>query len=231
MPNLKVTSPYNKQFVDRARQIGGTWDKARKAWFFPADAEAAVRDALTAAYGTDGEAGTVRVRLTVRAMTRGQMRNEIEIGGVVVARRWDRDEQVKVANGARVVSGSFRAKGKSRAYPGTDIDGEAVVIEVGGIPADAAQDAEGVEILGADESDSPVRVERVATDEEARPEYAEQFAQARAEGQPVLIEETDESAYAHKYWKGGEYETAIVARYAMPDGSIKTDGRPLDYEL
>ncbi|MEM8600966.1 MAG: hypothetical protein AAGF99_13690 [Bacteroidota bacterium] len=140
-------------------------------------------------------------------------------------------QQVQMVNGARIVSGSFKARGKSRAYPGTDIQGEAVVIEVGGVPADVAQALEGVEVLGPDGSASPVRVERVATDEERRPEYAEHFAQARAEGRPVLIDRIDDSMNARRYWKNDEYESAIVFTYAMPDGSIESDVRPLDYKL
>lgn len=59
-----VTSPYNKVFVEGARQLNGKWQSPH--WVFDARDEAAVRQLCQKVYGTDGHvvADLVSVRVT-----------------------------------------------------------------------------------------------------------------------------------------------------------------------
>ena len=50
---LKVTSPYNKEFVSFARMRGGKWSDGQKVWMFDPRDEFAVRSVLIDIFGTD----------------------------------------------------------------------------------------------------------------------------------------------------------------------------------
>ena len=51
---MKVSAPYNADFVARARQMGGKW--AESTWQFDARDEEVVNSALVEVYKTDKEA-------------------------------------------------------------------------------------------------------------------------------------------------------------------------------
>lgn len=51
--SIEVHSPYHPEFPKRARELGGLWVKAARAWIFPPTAEATVRDLCVLCYGTD----------------------------------------------------------------------------------------------------------------------------------------------------------------------------------
>ncbi len=67
---LLVRAPYNPDFPDRAKPLGGKWAPAEKAWAFDPRDEAVVRGICRATYGTDGsvlvpaDLCTIRVTLT-----------------------------------------------------------------------------------------------------------------------------------------------------------------------
>lgn len=161
MATLLVSAPFNDAFISAAKNLGGTWDRTAKRWEFAAAVEADLRDALRAVYGNDGTAAeTVTVRVVVPQMERGQRRDEVVVGGVVAAKRWDRDEPVRLMNGARLVSGEFTPKGRSKAAPGTAVKGsEPVVLEVPGVFASAVTEGPDLRVVSHDgEATGPVTV-------------------------------------------------------------------------
>ena len=50
--SITVASPYNPDFTQRARGIGGRWDAGGRVWTFPPIREAEVRDLCMSVYGT-----------------------------------------------------------------------------------------------------------------------------------------------------------------------------------
>ncbi len=133
---IKVVSPYNKDFVAKARRTGGRWNADQKAWIFDARDENRVRRLLADVYGTDGhDAGeTVTVRIDASKFYNNQ---EIIVGGVTIVKRHRRDEEPRLAENAVIVEGSFDWRGGSQKYPLLD-DNDAI-IEVRDIPRTVAE--------------------------------------------------------------------------------------------
>ena len=107
---ISVTSPYNADFIKRAKQIGGKWNSRQKTWDIPEEAEKELRQILFEAF------------------------ENIKIGTVVAedaATRFSRDTQVKVASGFRVTKGEFKNSGGSAKYPAPEADG---IVMKGSIP-------------------------------------------------------------------------------------------------
>lgn len=48
---IAVETPYNEAWREKARMLGGKWEKGRKAWVFPVDKRDAVTEALCQVYG------------------------------------------------------------------------------------------------------------------------------------------------------------------------------------
>lgn len=113
---MKVESPYNKEFVARAKQLGGKW--SAPYWVFSEDNEDFVRTALMAIYGEDGTPSeTVKIDVRLEDKYYGQ---EIIVAGRCIARRRGRDSAVSMENGAILVSGGFEGRGGSVRRPSID---------------------------------------------------------------------------------------------------------------
>jgi excisionase family DNA binding protein len=149
---LYVESPYNIEFVKAARDLGGRWDGARKAWGFASKNEAHVRKLLTDCYGTtgddDAELVTVKIDLAEYATTSGECYdNEIYFAGRVIAHRPGRDLRVKLGEDVIRVAGSFEGSAGSMKNPRIGVV-TGVVLEVGGVPrAHSSAFDDGVTIL------------------------------------------------------------------------------------
>ena len=111
---VKVESPYNSEWISRARELGGRWKAP--CWEFDQTHEQLVRKALMAIYG---ENGTVveKVMVDVYLDPETSYEEEIVLAGMTIARRRGRDWPVKMENGAVLVSGGFDASGGSAKYP------------------------------------------------------------------------------------------------------------------
>jgi len=64
---IGVSSPFNGDFIAKARGLGGKWDGVSQRWMFPASEEAALRALCIEIYGTDsGEPKPTREGLEQR---------------------------------------------------------------------------------------------------------------------------------------------------------------------
>lgn len=136
---LDVASPYNSDFVRRARRLAGRWVAARNVWTFDARNEWAVRDLLVDCYGTDGTIlpDVVSVRLTYErccATTCGPF----DYAGRVVAAASDRDGGARLGQGVVLLEGGF-ASGGSRAYWTTETGKGGAVVLLHDIPRPYAE--------------------------------------------------------------------------------------------
>lgn len=123
---ILVVSEYNADWVKRAKEIGGRWNAAAKAWSFVCDDADVVSDSLIEIYGDDGsgDVNTVTVLLRVDLLRDGQ---EIAVCGIPVCRRRYRDERVRMGDGVILVTGGFPESGGSRNSPRCCAQDETVV--------------------------------------------------------------------------------------------------------
>ncbi len=47
---LIVKAPYNKDFIEGAKRLGGMWNSSKKVWVFDTDEEEDVRDLIEEAF-------------------------------------------------------------------------------------------------------------------------------------------------------------------------------------
>lgn len=133
---IYVTSPYDRQFVAGAHNLGGHWDSERRAWAFDPRDDARVKSLLSKIYGwsdTSKDSGKkITIRVHVADHTRdwqgdesepleygndGSDMSEIRMRGRRIAWRPGRDSQVRLADNVVLVSGDFGERGGSRNQP------------------------------------------------------------------------------------------------------------------
>lgn len=112
---IRVECNYSRAFVKKAHELGGNWESPE--WVFNEKVEDSLRKALLDLYGEDGveDPHYVVVRFPARAFTN---ESEIIIDGYQIAKRFSRDDEVKItADDAFVYSGGFRDFGGSSQHP------------------------------------------------------------------------------------------------------------------
>ena len=126
---LSVHSPYNTDFVAKARKIAGKWDGDHRAWTFDVRNEAKVRALLTEVYGTDGAAVadvvSVRIKLVDGADCAA---GPITIAGRVIARAFGRDSGAKLGEGVVVEAGGFSSGGSMKNWRTTSRAGTVILL-------------------------------------------------------------------------------------------------------
>ncbi len=149
---LKVTSPYNKEFVSFARMRGGKWSDGQKVWMFDPRDEFAVRSTLIDIFGTDDYEQAVKVSVRVK-LDHFDLDGEFVLFGRQLLRRKYRDSKVEIDNGVITIQGGYAWSGGSGRYPLIAPE-DGTVIEVRDVPRDIAmrtwaQHKEGITLLGA----------------------------------------------------------------------------------
>ena len=148
---LAVKSPYDAEFVDGAKDLGGKWDRDTETWVFDVRDEAAVRTLARDIYGTDGsdaDGARVTIRVPLPVFSQGQ---EFRVAGMTLASRRYRDSRVQLGDGVVIVEGGFPSKGGSVKNP--QLEGKpGTVLEVRDILASVAakilEEAGGATIVG-----------------------------------------------------------------------------------
>lgn len=152
---LMLVSPYNRDFPDAAKALGGRWDAKRKAWTFdPRDRDRLERLA-TRFFGYAAESSGETVDVRIHAERHYDEDGRLMFAGRIIARRRGRDLPVSLADNAVLVGGAFPDSGGSVRRPriGLVSYGQAEpVVEIRDLPVEAltTEDAEGYEIVGGD---------------------------------------------------------------------------------
>ncbi|MFF0747354.1 hypothetical protein ACFYVL_43945 [Streptomyces sp. NPDC004111] len=135
---MLITSPYNADFVDAVKEIGGRWDATKRAWSVAARDEERARALMREYYGTDGtgvpDLVTVRIRLDLfeqHGSTAGAPA-EAHFAGRVIASRPARDAKVRLHQGVVLVEGTLPGAGGSMRYP--RLHAPDAVVEVRDVP-------------------------------------------------------------------------------------------------
>lgn len=157
-----VSSPYHPDWPSEARALGGRWGGG--VWVFDSRDEERVRALAREIYGTDGSpdpGGTVSVRIDVDNVQgeRGGQPARLYEFGRLIATRFGRDEEPRLADGVILIEGGFEDSAGSHNYIQLGpLDG--AVVEVRDVPRTVAVDR-GLEIVSEDGPDHEVlRVER-----------------------------------------------------------------------
>lgn len=128
---IQIESPYNSEFISRARDLGGRWSGS--AWAFDIRDEEAVRQLCLDVHGTDGRKRDL-VDIQITFHTNGSAEREaIQIGGRPIARAQGRDSGARLCDGVVLKSGGGFGSGGSRANWQTTVY-EKSVIEVRDFP-------------------------------------------------------------------------------------------------
>lgn len=160
-----VQSPYHPDWPAEARKIGGDWRGG--AWVFDSRDEERIRSLARSIYGTDGSpdpGGTVSVRISVTDARGdgGGRPASLYVAGRLIATRYDRDEQPRLADGVVLIKGGFEASAGSRNYIQLGPE-DGTVVEVRDVPRAVAIDR-GLEIVQSADTGMPdheaLRVER-----------------------------------------------------------------------
>lgn len=121
---IRVFSDYSKEFVDVAHELNGRWRNG--AWCFNESVEDVLKEALMNIYGEDGSPAKM-VTVKFHAID-FEDESELIIGGIQIAKRFNRDSKVKFTNSsAFLVNGKFSSSGGSARYPRIDAEAGTVV--------------------------------------------------------------------------------------------------------
>ncbi|MFI8977484.1 hypothetical protein ACIGO9_31710 [Nocardia asteroides] len=140
---LAVHSPYNADYIDCARELGGRWNPDAEAWVYDARDRDRVEELLRAIYGTDGRTITADDLVTVRvplAMHEEARTGRAVFAGRKIAERPARDSRVRLSDGVVLVAGKLDSSGGSMPYPAIDAAPD-VFVEIRELPR-AALDVE-----------------------------------------------------------------------------------------
>lgn len=175
--NVTVHSPYNSEFVDAAKRLGGKWRD--NAWVFDAREESRVREICRENYGSDGLTAnlcTIRVKLGPRD---NQLCGPIEIFGRPIARAFGRDSGAKLCTGVVLLEGSFSSGGSHKNWYTTADTGTVVLVR--DVPRSRVQ-----EKLDAGDTRISVEAEQPIVDREALMAEREKLAARIADIDAIL---------------------------------------------
>ena len=121
--NVEIASPYNPDVIATLKDLGGKWSPRGRTWNVPLRAEQEARQALLAAFGTDGSAETaadvVMIELTACELVIAD-KGPVTFCGVTIAKAFGRDSGAKPGPSTSLISGKIDSCG-SRANWGTEV--------------------------------------------------------------------------------------------------------------
>jgi hypothetical protein len=133
-------APYTPELPDKAKALGGRFDRSNRAWRFDARDENRVRDLSRKVYGTDGSDAddTVTVRVQVNDERPWHERRQgLFLGGHPIARAYSRDSGAEIADGVVVLQGDIRSSGSAKNW--TTRADEETIFEVRDVPRGMAE--------------------------------------------------------------------------------------------
>lgn len=108
---IRVKTPYNKDFVNKARNLKGEWEAKEEEWVFDDSIEEYVKNALIKCYGTTGEEPVKTCSLLVKEVEEDVYGGPVELFGRRIAKAWGRDSGARLSEGIVWISGSYSSGG------------------------------------------------------------------------------------------------------------------------
>lgn len=117
---IKVESPYNRDFIARAKQIQGRWSSPY--WIFPEENREEIKELLIECYGecdilynSSDELNTVTLEINLDKYR--EEKGELKLGSMVLLSRPLRDRSVSFAPNVMLIKGGFAKSGGSWKNP------------------------------------------------------------------------------------------------------------------
>ncbi|SHJ19764.1 hypothetical protein SAMN05443429_1129 [Cruoricaptor ignavus] len=108
---IRVKTPFNREFVTKARNLRGSWDKKTEEWVFDDSIEDYVKAALMEIYGTTGEEPVETCSLLIKKFRAVGDRAAVELFGRTIAKAWGRDSGAKLGDNIIWISGTYQSGG------------------------------------------------------------------------------------------------------------------------
>lgn len=109
---VKTTSPYNEDFVKKARGLRGTWLSGQ--WVFDASVEEHVIKAMLDCYSVTGFNPYQVCTLTVKDLNTNEWQGGVELFGRPIAKAWGRDSGAKAQEDIFLLEGKFTSGGSMK---------------------------------------------------------------------------------------------------------------------
>ena len=137
--SLKLTSPYHPDLPQRLRALGGKWDSAARAWYFPPDLSHELRQLCLEVFGIDPLAESPADLVDVRFVFEYDNFHEANrdafwLFGREIVRRPSRDSAVRPGEGVSIISGGFDKRGGSARNPALGMPEAGTVLLIRGVP-------------------------------------------------------------------------------------------------
>ena len=111
---VKVQTPYNAEFVTKAKNLGGKWDTLSKTWIFNENVLDYVKEILIQIYGVTGETTYQTCTLIVKNYSAEIMNNAVELFGRTIARASGRDTGVSLGESIVWINGKKESGGSTK---------------------------------------------------------------------------------------------------------------------
>jgi len=111
---VKVQTPYNAEFVTKAKNLGGKWDTLSKSWIFNESVLDYVKEILIQIYGVTGETTYETCTLIVKNYSAEIMNNAVVLFGCTIARASGRDTGVSLGDGIVWINGKKESGGSTK---------------------------------------------------------------------------------------------------------------------
>lgn len=108
---VKVTTPYNADFVQKCRNMKGKWKKSENAWYIDDSLIDDIRDAMIEIYGTTGELPVEYCSLRIKDYTASQDQGPVVLFGRTIAMARGRDSGARMGDDVVFISGSYNSGG------------------------------------------------------------------------------------------------------------------------
>lgn len=111
---LKVTTPYNADFVAKCRNFRGKWKKEENAWYFDDSIIEHVRKAMIDFFGTTGEKPYNNCILEVCNFTHSAMTAPVILFGRTIAKAFGRDSGARLGDDIVLIDGDIDSGGSAK---------------------------------------------------------------------------------------------------------------------
>lgn len=111
---VKVQTPYNAEFVTKAKNLGGKWDSLSKSWIFSESVLDYVKEILIQIYGVTGENDYETCSLIVKNYSAEIMNNAVVLFGRTIAKASGRDTGARLGDDIIWLSGNYTSGGSAK---------------------------------------------------------------------------------------------------------------------
>jgi len=124
----QIVSPYNPEYVDKIKKMGGRWDSAAKVWTVDPRNVEVVRQAMREVYGQDDRpADLVSVKVTMLS-SKSEGRGPVVMLGRTIASAWGRDSGARIGEGVVFVEGGADSGGSVKNWETVVTKGSVIII-------------------------------------------------------------------------------------------------------